>query len=129
MKALFLYLFVASSLFAGPALTSPRGLEDIVRSLDKGDAGTMSRYVDATIEINLRGKTGSYSRSQGIMVLKNFFTANHVHRFDVRHKGSANGNQFCVGTLFTQSGNYRTSVFMTNKNGKELLKEIRFYPM
>jgi hypothetical protein len=44
----------------------------------------------------------------------------------VKHKGDQGGGQFCIGTLQTKSGNYRTMVFMKAKGNKQVMKEIRF---
>jgi hypothetical protein len=60
------------------------------------------------------------------MVLQSFFQNNGVKGFEVKHKGDNGGSQFCIGTLQTRTGSYRTTVFMQTKNGKQLVKEIRF---
>lgn len=102
------------------------GLEDVINSLRNGNAKELSRYVDDNIEIALPDKSNSYSKSQAVMILQDFFTTNNVRNFEVKHKGDNGGSQFCIGTLVTRAGNYRTTVFMKTKNGKQLVKEIRF---
>jgi len=42
------------------------------------------------------------------------------------HKGDKGGAQFCIGTLNTKTGNYRTTIFMKQKGDKQVLQEIRF---
>jgi hypothetical protein len=49
-----------------------------------------------------------------------------VKTFEVKHKGDQNGGQFCVGTLQTKSGNYRTTIFMKTMSGKDFIKTLRF---
>jgi hypothetical protein len=105
------------------------GLEDVISALKTGNAQELSKYVDDNIEISLPEKSDSYSRAQAVMVLKDFFTNNGVTGFDVQFKGENGGSQFCVGKLVTKSGNYRTTVFMKTKSGKQLVKEIRFQSM
>jgi hypothetical protein len=105
------------------------GLEDVISALKSGNAQELSKYVDDNIEISLPEKSDSYSRAQAVMVLKDFFTNNGVTGFDVQFKGENGGSQFCVGKLVTKSGNYRTTVFMKTKSGKQLVKEIRFQSM
>lgn len=102
------------------------GLEDVINALRSGNATELSRYVDDNIEIALPDKTDSYSRSQAVMVLQDFFKNNGVRSFDVQFKGENGGSQFCVGKLVTHSGSYRTTVFMKTKNSRQLVKEIRF---
>jgi uncharacterized protein DUF4783 len=122
------FLLFASVLVLGigSAFTPITGLDDVINALRSGNAQELSRYVDDNIEISLPDKSDSYSRSQAVMVLKDFFTNNGVTGFEIQFKGENGGSQFCVGKLSTRSGSYRTTVFMKTKNGKQLVKEIRF---
>lgn len=122
VSSIFL-LLIASSFETG------NGLDDIIRALQKGSASEISRYFDDTIQLTLPDKSDSYSRAQATIILQDFFNNNGVKSFEVKHKGDNGGSEFCIGTLTTRSGAYRTTVFMTNKNGKQLLKEIRFQSM
>ena len=125
MKPVFTLAF-AALLIAVSAFKSFSGLDDVIGALRTGNATELARYVDDNIEISLPDKSDSYSRAQAIVILQDFFTSNGVKGFSVTHKGDNGGSQFCVGTLQTRSGNYRTTVFMKTKNGKQLVKEIRF---
>ena len=116
----FLLLFIFS------AFRPISGLDDVINALRSGNAQELSRYVDDNIEISLPDKSDSYSRAQAVMVLKDFFAHNNVSGFEVQFKGENGGSQFCVGKLQTKSGDYRTTVFMKTKDGKQLVKEIRF---
>src|SRR5215218_10043785 len=103
-----------------------RGLDEVIAALKSGNATELARYVDDNIEIGLTDKTDNYSRAQALVILRDFFTNTGVRSFEVKHQGDNGGRQFCIGTLSTRSGAYRTTVFMTSKNGKQLVKEIRF---
>ena len=125
MKYIFT-LGCAALFFTLSAFTSLTGLEDVIKALRTGNATELSRYVDDNIEISLPDKSDSYSKAQAVLILQDFFTNNGVKDFEVSHKGDNGGSQFCIGTLQTRSGNYRTTVFMKTKNGRQLVKEIRF---
>jgi hypothetical protein len=125
MKPFFTLSF-AVLIVALSAFKSLSGLEDVISALRTGNATELAKYVDDNIEITLPDKSDSYSRAQAIIILQDFFTSNGVKGFAVTHQGDNGGSQFCVGTLQTRSGNYRTTVFMKTKNGKQLVKEIRF---
>lgn len=103
-----------------------RGLDDVIAALNRGDATELARYIDDNIEIGLPDKTDTYSRAQALMIFRDFFANSGVRSFEVKHQGDNGGRQFCIGTLNTRTGAYRTTVFMTTKNGKQLVKEIRF---
>lgn len=125
MKPIFTLAF-AALFVAVSAFKTISGLDDVIGALRSGNATELAKYVDDNIEISLPDKTDSYSKAQAVMILQNFFSANGVKNFEVTHKGDNGGSQFCIGTLQTRSGNYRTIFFMKTKNGKQLVKEIRF---
>jgi len=102
------------------------GVEDVINALKGGNAEELSRYIDDNIEISLPDKSDNYSRTQAVMVLKDFFNNNGVTGFEVQFKGENGGGQYCIGNLKTKSGVYRTTVFMKSKEGKQVIKEIRF---
>ena len=108
------------------SFTAQNGIDDVIGALNSGNTSELSKYIDESIEISLPDKSDSYSKAQGILILKDFFTNNGVRSFDVKHKGDNGGGQFCIGTLQTKSGNFRTTVFMKIKNNKEVVKDIRF---
>ena len=118
--ALFLFL---------SAFKPANGIDDVINALRKGNATELSKYIDTNIELALPSKTDNYSRQQAVVILQDFFSTNGVKDFDVKHRGDNGGSQFCIGTLITKSGNYRATIFMTEKNGKESVKEIRFQTM
>lgn len=102
------------------------GLDDVIAALKGGNATELAKYVDDNIEIALPEKTDTYSRAQALIILQNFFAANAVRNFELKHKGDNSGGQFCIGTLYTKAGNYRTTVFMSAKGGKQLVRVIQF---
>ncbi len=128
MQKLFT-LTITAALFLLTAFKPIAGLDDVISALRAGNATELSKYVDDNIEISLPDKTDSYSRAQALMILQDFFANNSVKGFEVKHKGDNGGNQFCIGTLQTKAGSYRTTVFMKSKNGKQLVKEIKFQSM
>ena len=125
MKRISTYI-VALAAFLMFSFTTQNGIEEVIGALRGGNASELSKYMDENIEISLPDKSDSYSRAQGILILKDFFSYNNVISFDVKHKGDGPNGQYCVGTLYTKNGNYRTNVFMKMKADKQVVKEIRF---
>ena len=101
-------------------------VEDIVTAIKNGDATEVSKYFDNTIEITLLEKSNSYSKSQAEVVLRDFFSTNGIKDFEVLHKGDNAGSQFCIGTLHTRNGIFRTTIFLKQKGDKQVLQELRF---
>jgi hypothetical protein len=125
MKRIFTPLAVITTLLL-LSFTKQGGIDEVISALRSGNASEIARFMDDNIEISLPEKSNSYSRSQGTVILKDFFSINGVKSFDVKHKGDGPNGEYCVGTLYTRNGNYRTNVFMKLKGGKQVVKEIRF---
>jgi len=103
-------------------------MEDIVVALKSGNATNLSRYFDSRIDLTLPDKSDNYSRTQAEMILRNFFTNAAVRNFEIKYKGDNNGARYCIGTLKTRSGDYRTRLFMKNRGDKQVVQEIAFEP-
>lgn len=108
------------------SFTSGKELEGIVGALNSGNAAQLSRYFDSRVDIALPEKSDNYSRTQAEMILRNFFGNCGVKNFEVKFTGESNGSHYCIGILHTRSGDYRTKLFMKNKEGKEVVQEIGF---
>jgi hypothetical protein len=106
--------------------TNQTNLDQVIGAMKEGKASEVGKYMDDNIELTLPDKSNSYSKAQAIEVLKDFFDNNEVKGFEIKHKGGQEGQEFCVGTLQTKAGNYRTTIFMQSKTGKNVIKEIRF---
>lgn len=128
MQKFFTLLFL-SLLILGSAFKPISGLDDVINALRSGNATEVGKYVDENVELSLPDKSDNYSKAQAIMILKDFFANNAVTGFETKHTGDNSGNQFCIGTLHTRSGDYRTTVFMKTRNGRQSVKEIKFQPL
>lgn len=126
MKRLFSTLLLGSILMLSSFTTAQNGIEEVINALRSGNSAQLSGHFAENVEVTLPDKSDSYSRAQAQLIVKDFFTNNGVKGFDLKHKGDSPGGHFCIGTLQTNAGNFRTNVFMKVKNGKEEVKEIRF---
>lgn len=123
MKKIFTIL---AAVIAFSSFTIIAGLTDVINGIKAGDAVIVAKYFDNTVEITLPGKSNNYSKSQGEVVLKDFFANNTVKSFTILHQGESGGAQFCIGTLDTSNGNYRTTLNLKQKGDKQTLQEIKF---
>lgn len=123
MKKIFTIIaaFVVLSSF-----TIIAGIKDVVTAIKAGNAASISRYFDNTVEITINGKSTNYSKAQGEVVLRDFFANNAVKTFSVLHQGESGGSEFCIGTLTTSNGSYRTTLNLKQKGDKQTLQEIKF---
>ncbi len=115
------FLFTVLTAFSFSA-----GLAEVVKAISSGDAAGLARYFDNTVEIALPQKTGSYSKTQAELVIRDFFSNNPVKSFKLLHQGEKGGSEYCIGKLETRNGTYRTTFFMKNKGERQILQELRF---
>ncbi|MBL0181478.1 MAG: DUF4783 domain-containing protein [Chitinophagaceae bacterium] len=120
----FFTLFAVGALISSFALFA--SIDEVISGMKAGNSAEVARFFDNTVEINMPEKSNSYSKSQAELVLKDFFTTNTVKGFEVLHKGENSGSQYCIGTLVTRNGSFRTTIFMKQKGDKQLLQEITF---
>lgn len=127
MKRLFIPLLaVTTLLLTSFTLQSQSSIDDVIASIRSGNSAELAKFFDDSVELTLPDKSDSYSKAQAQLIVKDFFGNNRVKGFDLKHKGDSPGGHFCIGTLQTNAGNFRTNVFMKTKGGKEVVKEIRF---
>lgn len=125
MKTIFTS-FLVGSVFVLSSFVQVGTIDEVIGALKTGNSTELSKYFDDNVELTLPDKSDSYSKAQAQLIIKDFFTNNNVRGFELKHKGDSPGGHFCIGTLQTSSGSFRTNVFLKVKNGKEVVKEIRF---
>jgi hypothetical protein len=125
MKPLFTSLMLVSVVLLS-SFKLQGGIDEVIGALRSGNSTELSKFFDDNVELTLPDKSDSYSKAQAQVIVKDFFGNNGVKGFDLKHKGDSPGGHFCIGTLQTNAGNFRTNVFMKTKNGREVVKEIRF---
>ncbi len=119
-------LFFGGLLFVLSSFVTGLGVNEVINAIKTGNASTVAKFFDNTVEITLPSKSNNYSKSQGEAVLRDFFTTNVVKSFTVTHQGESGGSKFFIGTLVTTGGTYRTTVNLKQKGDKDTLQEIKF---
>ena len=120
----FLVLAILMSFFSSFIVKT--GIDEVIAAMRSGNSGLVAKHFDNMVDISMPDKTNSYNKSQGESVLKDFFTNNPVKNFEIIHKGENAGSQFCIGTLITKNGSFRTTIFMKQKGDGQVLQELRF---
>lgn len=123
MKRIFTLISIAALLSSFTVFSS---IDEVIAAMKTGNASEIAKFFDNTVEINMPDKSNSYSKSQGELVLKDFFNSNAVKVFEVIHKGENSGSQYCIGTLLTKNGSFRTTIYMKKKGDKQVLQGITF---
>jgi hypothetical protein len=125
MKRLsFLLLGIGIVLLSSFTLLSE--IDNVANAIKNGDAVQIARFFDDKVQLTMPDKSGSYDKIQAESVLKTFFSVNMVTGFVIIHKGGNDGSEYCIGTLQTKNGTYRTTIFMKQKGNAEVLQELKF---
>jgi len=124
----YLGIAIASVSLFLTSFTVTYSIDEVLSALRSGNASQLAKYFDSRVDISLPNKSDNFSRNQAEMILKDFFASNEVKNFVVKHKGENNGSQFCIGSLQTRNGNFRTKLYMKQKAGQQVVQEIAFQP-
>jgi hypothetical protein len=123
MKKLFVTLLFIISI---SAIIIADIYTDINASMKTGNYKTISSYFNSSVELNIPGADGLYSKAQAELLMKDFFSKNMPKNFIVKHDGvSQDGSKYSIGSLETGAGSYRTYYYLKNNNGSFLIKEFR----
>ena len=99
---------------------------DINSSMKSGNFKTIASYFNSSVELNIPGADGLYSKAQAELLMKEFFSKNTPKNFIVKHDGvSQDGSKYSIGSLETSMGSYRTYYYLKNSGGNFLIKELR----
>lgn len=108
------------------AFSFVNGIGDVINGIKNGNAAAVAKYFDNSVDITVGDKSTTFSKNQGEQVLRDFFANNTVRSFSVIHQGESGSSQFCIGTLVTSGGVYRTTINLKQKGERQLLQEIKF---
>jgi hypothetical protein len=121
---------LVTSLFLLSSFSMQNGsIDEVIGALRSGNSTELSKYFDDNVDLTVPDKSDNFSKAQAQLIVKDFFKNYNVKGFNLEHKGDSPGGHYCIGTLQTDSGKFRTNVFMKMKNGKEVVKDIRFQPI
>lgn len=126
MKKIFtLCLFSLVIILSGFSQAST--IDGAISALQSGSAADLSKYFDSNVELTLPEKSDSYSKAQAQIILRDFFANNGVKGFEVKHK-SENDQRgaYFIGNLNSNSGKYRTTVYMRTRGDRQVVNQIRF---
>jgi len=124
----FFVLFLIVSLFSTKSFAHNEAFSGVQMAMAKGEVGYMSKYFDKMIDITMNNEVFTYSRSQAVLVIDNFFKNNPVDNYSVLHIGESNDKvtMYIIGMLETKNHNFRIYVLMKNKGKDYWIQDIRF---
>lgn len=102
-------------------------INSVVAALRTGNASALAVHFSSTIDLTVPGSEGTYSKTQAELIVKNFFSTNKPSDFKINYQGSSGATtQFCVGTLTSQTGNFRTYFLIKTINEISQITQLQF---
>ncbi len=106
------FLYLSTSVFAARPGDFPASIK---QALESGDSKTLSRFFDASVELNFPQLQGVFAKSQAEQLLKKFFEDNGIGNFRYKelHESNRENMHNYIGQLYTGKGTYR--IYMNMK--------------
>ena len=122
--SLFIAILLSTSVFAA---LFPGAPENINAAIKVGNATELAKYFAPNIELVIDSKSGSYSKAQAEIMVKDFFAKNPVKEFKVMHQNSSQDNSlYSIGELTTANKSYRTYYLLRKTGENYTISQLRF---
>lgn len=122
MKTLIFLLTTTTMLLGQPNFSA------VITAIQKGNAASISNYMDANVEVTVGDNDGAYSKNQAIAVVQEFFQKNAPSNCSMVHSGAARdgASYYCIGNLSAGGSKYRVYIFFKKVGDTYLIQEMRF---
>lgn len=113
-------LHVSAYLFPGIS-------ENIAAAIRVGNSKELAKYFAANVELVIGDKSGTYSKAQAEMMVKDFFAKNPVKDFKVMHQGNSQDNSvYTIGDYVSTGKSFRTYYLLRKSGDSHLIHQLRF---
>ncbi len=109
-----IYAFITTVILLSP-LQQGVPYSKLDAAFDQNNADAIVSHAKDKVLINIMGKEGAYSKSQAVLVLKDFFSGKTNGNFNFTFKGneSASGT-FAIGSYVCGGAKYRVTLHFKN---------------
>lgn len=130
MKTFNIILFFAFLLSFPNAATAQSATipGEVVAAVSQGNAGRLTPFLGANVELVIGTKNDVYSKQQAVEIISDFFKKNTVNNFQVLHSGTKDSSSFAIGTLKTSTGTFRVYILTRKADSKTVIQQLRIEP-
>ena len=94
-------------------------------AIKNGNAQQLSPYLNSTVEMNVLGNEGYFSKAQATSILSDFFKNNPPKNFEVKQGGSNTENtKFSIGNYTSGATVFKIYYVVKKENNTELLHKL-----
>jgi hypothetical protein len=99
--------------------------KEIILALKTGNSTELSKFFISNVELIIGEKEGVYSKSQALVILKNFYKQNKPQNFSILHEGGKDGAKYVIGNLKTNKSIYRVYFLIKKQGQKSYIHTLR----
>ena len=128
MKKHILFLFIAgiSCTVAAQPADNKESFDAIETCVRTGDVTALSAWFPNTLECNLFGEEGAYSKTQATMILKSFFEKYPPAKFAFKHSSDKRTVKYAIGILQTKNNDkLRVTILIKGQNKELKIQQLR----
>jgi len=126
MKKICVLLFSICSALVLTAQSSQAQFDAIEKAIKNANTTELSSYFANTVECDLLGEEGTYSKTQATLVVKRFFEKQVPKNFSFKHSSDKQAVKYAIGTLQAENGNnIRITVFFKTENNAIKIQQLR----
>ena len=124
-KKISFALFIISGFLFTSLNTSAQIPDEIILSLQTGNAKVLSGYFNDNVELVVLDNDNVYSKAQAKQIVSNFFSNFTPESFNVIHQGGKEESKYVIGNLKTNNGSFRIYFLLKNNGGKDYIHQLR----
>jgi hypothetical protein len=128
-KRIIAILFITSTVFFSGGISAQESTDNFLKILteifNSGNSSELGKHFNPTVELELLEEENIYSKAQAELLLKDFFSRNKPTSFKINHQGNKGNTSFAIGSLVTQNGSFRVSIFIKTDKNKLLIHQLR----
>ncbi|MEE4256982.1 MAG: DUF4783 domain-containing protein [Bacteroidales bacterium] len=128
MRSLLYILMIQAFIFAGVShpLSAQEVTDQVNKALKAGDATSLGKLFNSSLDISIPGTDESMSKSQATQVMKSFFKENPPKSYSENHQGSSReATMYIIGT-YKSVKTFKTYILLKEKEGKYLIVQLQF---
>lgn len=101
--------------------------DEILSSLKKGDAKSLGTWFNSSLDLEMPGNEGTYSKAQAEVIIDRFFRDNPSEGAEYIHSGSSdNGSKYYIGIYKCEDIQFRFYLLLKKVSGKMLIHQVQF---
>ena len=124
---ILLFFYWLPGLDAQPSQQAKDLFQDIAVALRSGDAESLASHFNSLVDLGLPEKDNAYSKSQGEIVMRDFFKKYPPDSFEVIQTGRTSETlHFAIGQYRTGRKKYQVSIYMQQEDNSYKITKIKF---